>query len=170
MAFAVRTPSVSTVVQSAKARAADAWALSLNALAMLLVSPIAWSHHWVWGETAVLTLALFSWQERRRGGLALAGRGLACFAIAPQWLFPSGGNREFQWTGWEQAFGSSYVAWALAVLATSARNSCRSRKVWPPDPLGFGGQYRNGWRGRATFSRRRLSRPSSRTSPGTSRR
>ena len=106
--------------QSAKARAADAWALSLNALAMLLVSPISWSHHWVWGETTVLTLAFLSWRGRRLGGLTLAGLGLACFATAPQWWFPSGGNLELQWAGWEQALGSSYVAWAVAVLATSA--------------------------------------------------
>jgi alpha-1,2-mannosyltransferase len=109
------------------AGAGEAWALSLNALAALLVSPISWSHHWVWGETAILTLALSSWQERRRGGLALAGWGLACFAIAPQWWFPSGGNRELQWTGWEQALGSLYVAWALAVLATSAMRRLPAR-------------------------------------------
>jgi alpha-1,2-mannosyltransferase len=109
--------------KAVNAGAADAWALSLNALAALLVSPISWSHHWVWGETAILTLALSSWQERRRGGLALAGWGLACFAATPQWWLPSGGNRELHWAGWEQALGSSYVAWALAVLATSA-SSC----------------------------------------------
>jgi len=33
------------------AGSADAWALSLNAFAALLISPISWSHHWVWGET-----------------------------------------------------------------------------------------------------------------------
>jgi alpha-1,2-mannosyltransferase len=114
---------------------AAAWALSLNALAALLVSPISWSHHWVWGETAILTLGLLSWRGRRPGGLALAGWGLACLAAAPQWWLPSGGNRELQWAGWEQALASSYVAWGLAVLATSAyprrdrtRKRVRSRR------------------------------------------
>jgi len=115
-----------TAAGPAGPRAADAWALSLNALAALLVSPISWSHHWVWGETAILALALTSWQERSRGGLALALWGLACFAAAPQWWFPSGGNRELHWAGWEQAVGSSYVAWALAVLVASA---CRRRRA-----------------------------------------
>jgi alpha-1,2-mannosyltransferase len=118
--------------QAADAGAADAWALSLNALAALLVSPISWSHHWVWGGTAILTLALFSWREGRLRGLALAGWGLACFTAAPQWWFPSGGNRELQWTGWEQALGSSYVAWAVAVLAASA---CMCRDPGGPSAL-----------------------------------
>ena len=47
-------------MRRALAGSADAWALSLNAFAALLVSPISWSHHWVWGETAMLTLALLS--------------------------------------------------------------------------------------------------------------
>jgi len=99
---------------------ADAWALSLNALAALLVSPISWSHHWVWGETAMLTLALLSARHQRLGGLALAAVGLAVFAAAPQWWFPSGGNRELGWAAWQQAVGSSYVIVAAAVLLLSA--------------------------------------------------
>jgi alpha-1,2-mannosyltransferase len=101
-------------------RDANAWALSLNALAALLVSPISWSHHWVWGETAMLTLALLSARRRRLGGLALAAVGLAAFAAAPQWWFPSGGNRELGWAVWQQAVGSSYVILAAAVLVLSA--------------------------------------------------
>ena len=54
-------------MRRAFAAAADAWALSLNAFAGLLISPISWSHHWVWGETAVLTLAILSWRGRARG-------------------------------------------------------------------------------------------------------
>ena len=56
-------------MRRALASAADAWALSLNAFAALLVSPISWSHHWVWGETAVLTLALLGRRDTAgRGG------------------------------------------------------------------------------------------------------
>jgi alpha-1,2-mannosyltransferase len=101
-------------------RGADAWALSLNALAALLVSPISWSHHWVWGEPAMLTLALLSARRGRPRGLALAVVGVAAFAAAPQWWFPSGGNRELGWAGWQQAVGSSYVILAAVVLLLSA--------------------------------------------------
>ena len=104
-------------------RGTNAWALSINALAALLVSPISWSHHWVWGETAMLTLALLSARRRRPGGLALAVVGVAVLAAAPQWWFPSGGNRELSWALWQQAVGSSYVILAAAVLLWSAAPS-----------------------------------------------
>ena len=107
-------------MRHALGRGTNAWALSLNALAALLVSPISWSHHWVWGETAMLTLALLSARHRHFGGLALAAVGLAVFASAPQWWFPSGGNRELGWAVWQQAVGSSYVILAAAVLLLSA--------------------------------------------------
>ena len=136
VALACRGMRQAAAGQAANAGAAHAWALSLNALAALLVSPISWSHHWVWGETAILTLALSSWREWRRGGLARAAWGLACFAAAPQWGFPSTGVRELQWAGWEQALGSSYVAWAVAVLATSAwtrrRRAPKVTVIGPP--------------------------------------
>jgi len=122
------------------AAAAAAWALSLNALAALLVSPISWSHHWVWAETAILTLGLLSWRGRCPGGLALAGWGLACLAAAPQWSLPSGGDRELQWAGWEQAIGSSYVAWALAVLAASARRPRHASLTGHPGASGRAGE------------------------------
>ncbi len=111
-------------MRRALAGSAAAWALSLNAFAALLISPISWSHHWVWGETAVLTLALH-WHQHgrrpgRRGALVAAGCGLAVFAAAPQWWFPSGSNRELRWAAWQQVAGSSYVILAVALLLLSA--------------------------------------------------
>jgi alpha-1,2-mannosyltransferase len=115
-------------------RGTNAWALSLNALAALLVSPISWSHHWVWGETAMLTLALLSARHRRLGGLALAAVGLAVFAAAPQWWFPSGGSRELGWAVWQQAVGSSYVILAAAVLLVSAVRPALARPPGEEQP------------------------------------
>ena len=107
-------------MRGAFAASAAAWALSLNAFACLLISPISWSHHWVWGETAVLTLAILGWRGRAlmpgRLSLAIAAAGAAVFALSPQWWFPSGGNRELHWAAWEQVVGSSYVIYAAAVL------------------------------------------------------
>jgi alpha-1,2-mannosyltransferase len=132
-------------MRRAFAASADAWALSLNAFASLLISPISWSHHWVWGEAAVLTLAILSGRGRARGcrqdrtehpgrtgrphgagptqgrlWLAIAVAGAVMFAVSPQWWFPSGGNRELHWTAWEQAVGSSYVIFAAVVLLAAA--------------------------------------------------
>ena len=107
-------------MRRALAGAEDAWALSLNAFAALLISPISWSHHWVWGEMGVLVLAVSSLRYRHRGGLAAALAGVAVFAAAPQWWFPSGGNRETHWAAWQQVVGSSYVILAAGILLLSA--------------------------------------------------
>ena len=131
-------------------RGTNAWALTLNALAALLVSPISWSHHWVWGETAVLTLALLSARHRPFGGLALAAVGLAVFAASPQWWLPSGGNRELHWTAWEQAVGGSYVIFAgVVLLAAACLSPPATRQVpagaeaerLPRAPAGAGGDH-----------------------------
>jgi alpha-1,2-mannosyltransferase len=123
-------------MRRALADSADAWALSLNAFAALLISPISWSHHWVWGETAMLTLALLSRRHRRRGGLAVAVCGLIVFAAAPQWWFPSGGNRELHWAAWQQVLGSSYVILAAVVLMRSAMlRSVDTRYIVEPQSL-----------------------------------
>jgi alpha-1,2-mannosyltransferase len=110
-------------------RGLDAWALSLNAFAALLVSPVSWSHHWVWGETAMLALACLSLREQRpawrRGGLSLAAAGTALFAFSPQWWFPSAGLR---WAWWEQLAGSSYVILGVIVLLVAATAACLDRR------------------------------------------
>jgi hypothetical protein len=100
----------------ALAGSSDVWALTLNALAALLISPISWSHHWVWVEPPLLALAVVSVRGRHRAGLAAAVAGLALFAASPQWWFPNGDNREIHWAAWEQVIGSSYVIAAVAVL------------------------------------------------------
>jgi len=99
----------------------DCWALSLNAFATLLISPVSWSHHWVWCVPAVLTLAALSSWHRARLPLAAAGVGLLIFATAPQSWFPSGtAGREPRWAAWQQAIGSSYVLFAALMLLLSA--------------------------------------------------
>lgn len=83
-------------------------ALVLNALAILLVSPISWSHHWVWALPALLCLAV----SARR----LAVAGVALFAVGPQCWLPHGGDRELSWAPWQQVVGDSYVLCAVAVI------------------------------------------------------
>jgi alpha-1,2-mannosyltransferase len=119
-------------MRRAFADAEDAWALCLNAFAALLISPISWSHHWVWGEMAVLVLAVRSLRNRHRGGLAAAAAGLVIFAAAPQWWFPSGENRETHWAAWQQILGDSYVSYAVVILLLSVRPG---RRAAPEVPL-----------------------------------
>jgi alpha-1,2-mannosyltransferase len=107
-------------MRDALARSADAWALSLNAFAALLISPISWSHHWVWAVPGLLSLAVISRQRRHRAGLAAATAGFVIFAAAPQWWFPFGDNRESHWAVWQQIVGSSYVIFAVVILLLAA--------------------------------------------------
>ena len=95
----------------------------------LLVSPITWSHHWVWGLATVVVLIAVA---LRLKSLALMGTALvqgALFIMAPHWWFPYGQVNELHWNVAEQLVGSSYtlaaiasgvaLAWALPVQATA---------------------------------------------------
>jgi alpha-1,2-mannosyltransferase len=103
-------------MRRALAAGQDALALSLNALAALLISPISWSHHWVWCVPLLVTLAAGG---RRRARL-LAAAGLVMFAAGPQQWLPHTRNLELRWAPWEQALGSSYVLFAVLVLVLAA--------------------------------------------------
>jgi alpha-1,2-mannosyltransferase len=107
-------------MRRAVAAEADCWALSLNAFAALLISPISWTHHWVWCAPAIATLLILGLRNRSRVWLATALAGLVIFAAGPQWWFPAGAGRELHWAVWQQVVGSSYVLYAVAVLGLSA--------------------------------------------------
>lgn len=78
----------------------------------LLVSPISWSHHWVWCLPMVMGLAA-AWRWRS-GVLGLcAATGWAVFALAMQWWFPNQNHLEAGWTALQRWAGSSYTLWAL---------------------------------------------------------
>jgi alpha-1,2-mannosyltransferase len=100
-------------------------ALLLNAAAGLLISPISWSHHWVWAAPALLTFLATNPNQRRR--LACALLALLTFAIAPHWLLPSGGGRELAWSWWQQAMGDSYALMGLVVLTWAAIKTLLTR-------------------------------------------
>lgn len=95
----------------------------------LLVSPITWSHHWVWGLATVVVLIAVA---LRLKSLALMGTALVqgvLLIMAPHWWFPYGQVNELHWNVAEQLVGSSYtlaaiasgvaLAWALPVQATA---------------------------------------------------
>lgn len=95
----------------------------------LLVSPITWSHHWVWGLATVVVLIVVA---LRLKSLALMGTALVqgvLLIMAPHWWFPYGQVNELHWNVAEQLVGSSYtlaaiasgvaLAWALPVQATA---------------------------------------------------
>jgi alpha-1,2-mannosyltransferase len=107
-------------------------ALSLTACTTLLISPVSWSHHWVWSVPIVLTGLLAAYRAGNRAMLALFGGGLVLFLASPQWWFPGTENREMRWAWWEQVIGSAYVWAALGALVVVALG--HAPRLLPADP------------------------------------
>jgi alpha-1,2-mannosyltransferase len=107
-------------MRHAFAAAQPCLALSLNAFAALLISPVSWSHHWVWSAPALLTLADLGRRDRQRLALAAAVGGLVAFTAAPQWWLGKFAGPAVKWAPWQQAVGSSYVLFAAVVLLLAA--------------------------------------------------
>lgn len=85
----------------------------LGAIAVLLASPVAWSHHWVWA----VPLALVLWEHHR--WLAVAWT--AVFVTRPILWPPWGEGRELEWTVPEHLVGNAYLLAALAVVVWASR-------------------------------------------------
>jgi alpha-1,2-mannosyltransferase len=104
--------------------------LCLTACVTLCVSPIAWSHHWVWASPALLTALALAWRDRvryRRRLWLLAGA-LALFVVFPASLFPRSNNVEVNWAWWQQILGSAYVYIAVGLLAYYAVTGLRQHR------------------------------------------
>ena len=79
----------------------------------LLISPISWSHHWVWCLPALMSVAVAAWRWHSTA-LGIAGvAGALVFVLAMQWWFPEQNHVEQNWPTWAKAVGSSYTWWAL---------------------------------------------------------
>ncbi|MFI6686178.1 glycosyltransferase 87 family protein [Streptomyces sp. NPDC050485] len=90
-------------------RADERRALLVTAFTALLISPISWSHHWVW---CVPLLALLVAEGRWRTAAALA----AVFTARTLWLVPHEGGLVLQLPLWQQPLASPYALVGLAVV------------------------------------------------------
>ncbi|GAA5098716.1 glycosyltransferase 87 family protein [Nocardia iowensis] len=95
-------------------------ALLVNAAVVLLVSPVSWSHHWVWIAPALVVTADVIVRGRRSPlFLGCVGALTLMFLIGPQWLLPHAADKELGWAWWQQLIGSSYVLATLAVFVVA---------------------------------------------------
>jgi alpha-1,2-mannosyltransferase len=106
-------------VRRALAAGENTIALGVNAIGGLLVSPISWTHHWVWAVVVVLGWVVLARRTRRRGFAVVAGVGAVLFVAGPQWWWPRGGGVETGWNFAQQLTGNGYVLFGLAVLVTA---------------------------------------------------
>ena len=107
-------------------------ALELGAVMVtgLLVSPVSWSHHWVWALEVLLALGAAARAWRSGALAAVTAAGAVVIGVGVHWSFPFQNHAEFAWPLWQKLAGSGYTWWALlagAVLARAARR--RERPV-----------------------------------------
>lgn len=97
----------------------DLAVLALICVAMfgLTVSPVSWSHHWVWVLPTVLTTAVVGYRARNAALLAVSALGVALTVWTPITLMPA--HNETSVSLWLRVAGGSYLWWALTVLVVA---------------------------------------------------
>lgn len=110
----------------------------LCALTGLLVSPMSWSHHWVWIVPAFAAGAHLL--HRRAGRARAVAVGLALLAVAPVlphgviWRAPHADDVEYGWSPLQMLYGNAYVVAGVVLLVVAAasffgRSPARSAAV-----------------------------------------
>ncbi|WP_158834929.1 glycosyltransferase 87 family protein [Streptomyces sp. NRRL S-350] len=104
-------------------RRADAWGAVCTALTALLVSPISWTHHWVW---CIPLVALLMVEARTRARQVLLGVTLVVFLSHVMWAVPHRWGRGVAW--YWQLPGSLYPPLGVAVLVVLGLRVYRARR------------------------------------------
>ncbi|WP_084436794.1 glycosyltransferase 87 family protein [Aldersonia kunmingensis] len=97
-----------------------ALALCANALAGLLISPVSWSHHWVWAIPILLTMTIVAYRRRSVLFAGWAVLGALMFNYAAHWRLAPGRYDGLNWPIADQLLASSYVWWGLGTLVILA--------------------------------------------------
>ena len=95
-------------------------ALGLNGFVVLLVSPVSWSHHWVW---VVPFLFAAGTAARTRPAIAATAAGVALFVLSPHWWWDADSLDTTGATVASFVVGNAYTWCALAVLGWAAFRS-----------------------------------------------
>ncbi|BBZ04014.1 polyprenol-phosphate-mannose-dependent alpha-(1-2)-phosphatidylinositol mannoside mannosyltransferase [Mycolicibacterium chitae] len=92
-------------------------ALICVALFGLVVSPVSWSHHWVWALPTLVVTAVLAWRHRNAALAVVTAVGLALMIWPPIDLLPEHQEAEAAW--WRQLLGGSYIWWAIATIVVA---------------------------------------------------
>ncbi|EHR49188.1 Protein of unknown function (DUF2029) [Saccharomonospora marina XMU15] len=95
-------------------------ALLVTAFYGLLVSPVSWSHHWVWAVPLIVLLVsqlpqttpATAWKR-----WAGAGAVIVVFVSCVLLVLPNGRNLELHWAFWQYVLGSAYLLVPLCLAA-----------------------------------------------------
>jgi alpha-1,2-mannosyltransferase len=94
---------------AAELRGRRAWAVAACAVTALLISPVSWSHHWVWCVPMVLILGT-------RGRAAAVGTALVFCSYALWWVPHGPGRLELHQTGAQLTLSALYEGAGLVFL------------------------------------------------------
>jgi alpha-1,2-mannosyltransferase len=119
-------------------------AFAVNAGFALLVSPISWSHHWVWVAPALLAMVLVGFRRLTEGSSAAATRWwgsavltAAVCIVAPFQFLPSDNRPGPTWTPLEQLPGNAYTLLAiLLITAYALAKGSSPKRAAPALPVG----------------------------------
>ncbi|MFF8425619.1 glycosyltransferase 87 family protein [Streptomyces sp. NPDC016566] len=107
------------VAVTAELRGMRPWAVCACAVTALLISPVSWTHHWVWCVPLVLLL----WTRGHRA--AALGTALVFCSYAPWWVPHGPGRPELHQTGVQLTLSALYAG-AAALFLALARTSAPS--------------------------------------------
>ncbi|WP_201305093.1 glycosyltransferase 87 family protein [Streptomyces sp. GS7] len=99
-------------------RGQDNWGVLATAVTALLVSPISWSHHWVWCVPLLVALAAHTrrvpWRRALTAAVAVA------FTARSMWALHHRGERALHFDWWQQLLAAPYPLIGLALLVALA--------------------------------------------------
>jgi alpha-1,2-mannosyltransferase len=109
----------------ASLRAGDQSVLALICVAMfgLVVSPVSWSHHWVWTLPAILVTGVLALRYRNVAMGVISSAGVLLTYFAPIHLMTE--HEETSASLWRQLLGGSYLWWAMALIAVAGAVTLR---------------------------------------------
>ena len=110
-------------------------ALICVALFGLVVSPVSWSHHWVWTLPTLVVTTVLAYRRRNVALAVVTAVGVALMVWTPILLMPE--HRETEAALWRQLAGASYLWWAVAVVLIAGLTAARPG-VSPPPSAGPG--------------------------------
>ncbi|GAA1900614.1 glycosyltransferase 87 family protein [Streptantibioticus ferralitis] len=125
---AALTAAVGLVIAvRAARRGLEAWGVLCAAVTALLISPISWTHHWVW---CVPLVALLAAEARRvRWRWAVLGAVVVAFTARTMWIVHQPGLFVLHLSWWRQPFASPYPLMGLAFLAVAAVRTRRGHRA-----------------------------------------
>lgn len=122
IAAALAYPAVRLVVRL-NARGEPLAALLVTAFYGLLLSPVSWTHHWVWSVPLIVLLVT---KGHRLAALSVTMLFASCVVM----LVPNGGGAEFRWgLGWS-VLGNAYVLAAALTIVGLAMWEAADTSCW----------------------------------------